>query len=92
LLPKLKTDLDSLGEQQIIRKVTEPTAWVHSIVIAPKMDGVIRVCVDFTPLNAFIVRPKFETATPFQAVRSILNGMPLDVCGGDGSDLDSIVN
>jgi hypothetical protein len=75
LLPKLKTELDSLEEQQIICKVTEPTAWVHPMVIAPKKDGGIRVCVDFTPLNAFIIRPTFETATPFQAVRSIPAGM-----------------
>jgi hypothetical protein len=75
LLPKLKAELDSLEEQQIICKVTEPTAWVHPMVIAPKKDGGIRVCVDFTPLNAFIVRPTFETATPFQAVRSIPAGM-----------------
>jgi hypothetical protein len=33
------------------------------------------VCVDFTHLNNFIIRPKFETATPFQAVRTIPAGM-----------------
>jgi hypothetical protein len=71
LLPKLKTELDSLEEQQIICKVTKPTAWVHPMVNAPKNDGGIRVCVDFTPLNALTVQPTFETATPFLAVRSI---------------------
>lgn len=65
LLPKLKAELDSLEDQLIISKVVDPTAWVHPIVIAPKKDGGIRVCVDFTHLNSFIIRPKFETATPF---------------------------
>ena len=31
--------------------------------------------MDFTHLNNFIIRPKFETATPFQAVRTIPAGM-----------------
>lgn len=75
LLPKRKKELDTLGEQLIIPKDVDPTAWVHPIVIAPKKDGGIRVCVDFTPLNAFIIRPKFETATPYQAIRSIPAGM-----------------
>ncbi|KZS06702.1 Uncharacterized protein APZ42_029750, partial [Daphnia magna] len=71
----LKTELDSLEDQLVICKVVDPTAWVQPIVIAPKKDGGIRVCVDFTHLNNFIIRPKFETATPFQAVRTIPAGM-----------------
>lgn len=59
----------------VICKVIDPTAWVHPIVIAPKKDGGIRVCVDFTHLNTHIIRPKCETDTPFQAVRSIPAGM-----------------
>jgi hypothetical protein len=75
LLPKLKTELDSLEDQLVICKVVDPTEWVHPIVIAPKKDGGIRVCVDFTHLNNFIIRPMFETATPSKAVRTIPAGM-----------------
>ena len=64
-----------MEDQGIIRKVTEPTDWVHPIVIVPKKTGGIRLCVDFRQLNKSIVRPKFETATPFQAVRTIPPGM-----------------
>ncbi|KZR99979.1 Uncharacterized protein APZ42_003928, partial [Daphnia magna] len=56
---------------ELIRRVTEPTAWVHPMVLATKKDGSIRVCVDFTILNHKIIRPRFDTATPFQAVRTI---------------------
>jgi hypothetical protein len=75
LMPLLKKELDLLEQQDCIRKVSKPTAWVHPIVIAPKGDGGIRVCGDFTILNKSIIRPRFETATPFQAVRTIPPGM-----------------
>jgi hypothetical protein len=68
LMPLLKKELDLLEQQDVVRKVSKPTAWVHPIVIAPKSDGGIRVCGDLTILNKSIIRPRFETATPFQAV------------------------
>ena len=40
-----------------------------------KKDRTIRLCVDFRELNKCIVRPKLETATPFQVVRNIPPGM-----------------
>lgn len=75
LMQPLREELDLLESQEIIRKVTLPTAWVHPIVIAFKATGAIRLCVDFRELNKCIIRPRFETATPFQAVRTIPTGM-----------------
>ena len=75
LLPLLRTELDLLEAQDIIRKVVEPTEWVHQIVLVPKKDGGIRLCVDFRNLNKSIVRPLFDANTPFQAVRTISPGM-----------------
>ena len=75
LMPKVKREFDSLEQQNVIAKVTEPTAWVHPIVIVPKANDEIRICGDFTSLNRCIVRPIFEAPTPFQAVRTIPPGM-----------------
>ena len=75
LLPLLRTELDLLEAQDIIRKVVEPTEWVHQIVLVPKKDGGIRLCVDFRNPNKSIVRPLFDANTPFQAVRTISHGM-----------------
>ena len=75
LMQKLKLELDSLEDQMIISKVTEPTVWVHPIVIVPKDNGGIRICGDFTSLNRWIIRPTFDAPTPFQAVRTIPPGM-----------------
>ena len=67
--------MDQLEAQEIIRKVIEPTEWVHPIVLVPKKDGGIHLCVDFRNLNKSIVRPLFDANTPFQAVRTIPPGM-----------------
>ena len=75
LLPRLKEELAELEKQGIIRKVTDPTAWVHPIVLVPKKENGIRLCVDLGALNKCIVRPRFESQTPFQAVRTIPPGM-----------------
>ena len=39
LMPLLKKELDLLEQQDVIRKVSKPTAWIDPIVIAPKNDG-----------------------------------------------------
>ena len=75
LLPQLKTELENLEGAGIIRKVIKPTAWVHPIVVVPKKNGDIRLAIDFRKLNECIIRPNLETATPFQAVRTIPAGM-----------------
>jgi hypothetical protein len=75
LLPKVKAELDNLESANIIRKVVKPTAWVHPFLVPLKKNGDIRLVIDFRELNKCIIRPNFETATPFQAVRTIPPGM-----------------
>ena len=41
----LKKELDSLVEQGILAKVTEPTDWVNSLVCATKSTGALRLCL-----------------------------------------------
>lgn len=60
---KLKLKLDEMVSQNIIIPVEEPTDWVHPVVIAPKANGDIRVCMDPRSLNKFIRRETFEIPT-----------------------------
>ena len=51
--------MESLG---VITKVTEPTAWVSSLVIIQKPDSdKLRVCLDPKELNAAISRPHYPS-------------------------------
>jgi len=40
----------------IISRVTEPTSWCAGMVVVPKKDGSVRICVDLKPLNQNVLR------------------------------------
>lgn len=79
---KVKSELDNMENLGIIRKVTEPTEWVNSMVIVKKPDNTLRICLDPQNLNRNIVRerhqlPTFEELSarmPNASVFSILDG------------------
>ena len=56
LLPKVKKQLDSMLEQGVISRVSEPTKWCSGMVPVPKPNGSIRICVDLTHLNKAVER------------------------------------
>ena len=56
LLPKVKAELQRMEQLGVISKVKEPTEWCSGIVVVPKPNGKIRICVDLTRLNQSICR------------------------------------
>lgn len=42
----------------MISKVTEPTPWCAGLVVVPKAQGKIRLCVDLTHLNKWVRRER----------------------------------
>ena len=58
LRSKLKSELDKLESEGVIVKTTEPTPWVNQIVIVPKKNGEIRICIDPKELNKVLVRER----------------------------------
>ena len=69
----LKTELDSLVKGGILAKVTEPTAWVSSVVIVKKPNGKIRVCLDPRDLNRAVKRSHYPLPT-IEEVSTRLSG------------------
>ncbi len=57
--------MEALG---VITKVQEPTEWCVGMVVAPKADGKVRICVDLTNLNQSVLRERH----PLPAVDQIL--------------------
>ena len=60
---QLKTELDLLKCQRIIRQVTIPTPWISSLVITKKKSGKIRLCLYPKDLNEWIERENYPLPT-----------------------------
>ena len=45
-----------MEKQGVISPVTEPTGWCSGIVVVPKPNGSVRICVDLTHLNKAVQR------------------------------------
>ena len=58
LLPKVKAELTRMEDMGVISKVDTPTEWCAGMVVVPKSDGNIRICVDLTKLNESVCRAK----------------------------------
>ena len=76
LRAKLKETLDIMERGDIISPVTEPTKWVNSIVIVPKKDGSLRLCLDPKELNSCVQREHYPLPT-IEDVASRLHGAKL---------------
>jgi hypothetical protein len=60
---KIKAELDKMVEQEVIRRIEEPTDWVSSLTYVTKRDGSIRVCLDPRHLNKALIRPQHHIPT-----------------------------
>jgi hypothetical protein len=59
----LKLELQQMVKDEIITPVTEPTDWVHPIVVVKNPHGILRICLDPKQLNEAIRRPHYVTST-----------------------------
>ena len=67
-------ELKKLEEQDIVEKVAnQPTSWISPIVITPKKDGGIRLCVDMREANQAIERER-NTMPTLQDFKAEVNG------------------
>ena len=60
---ELKQELDNMEAQGVLTKVTEPTPWVSSMVLARKGNGHLRICLDPKDLNRAVQRCHYRTIT-----------------------------
>ena len=59
----LKVTLEDLVKQDIIAPVAEPTPRISSIVVVPKKNGALRICLDPKDLNKAILREHYPLPT-----------------------------
>ncbi len=70
---KVSDALKKLESEGIIEKTNGPTPWVSPLVVIPKKDGDIRLCVDMRMANRAILRERHPTPTVDDLIHK-LNG------------------
>ena len=73
LREKVTAKVEELIAKDIVERVDGPTSWVSPVVVAPKVEGEIRLCVDMRKANQAIIRERIPIATVDEAVEN-LNG------------------
>ena len=51
----MKQELDKMESMGVIEKSNDPTPWCAGMVVVPKRDGKIRICIDLKPLNELVL-------------------------------------
>ena len=73
LRKKVEQELLALEQQNIIEKVDGPTPWVSPLVVIPKKNGDVRLCVDMRMANKAIKRERHPVPTIDDLIHT-LNG------------------
>ena len=73
LRDKLEQKLNELVDLDVIERAEGPTPWISPVVVVPKPNGDIRLCVDMRQANGAIVREQHLIPT-FDEVLHDLNG------------------
>ena len=67
----VENELDRMESLGAISKVDGPTEWVSSMVLTKKDDNTIRICLDPSNLNEFVMREHTRLPTPEETFSSI---------------------
>ena len=58
LLKSVRQELERMEKLGVIAKVTQPTEWCSGMVVVPKANLRVRICVDLTKLNESVKRER----------------------------------
>ena len=59
MLEKTKQEIEQMLQVVVISKIDRPTEWCAPMVVIPKPNGDVRICVDLTKLNENILREAY---------------------------------
>ena len=70
-MPAVKAELERLEKMGVITSVEEPTEWCAGMVVVPKAQGKVRICVDLTKLNNSVCRERYPLPNPCTDCRGL---------------------
>ena len=70
LLPKVKEELQRMERMGVISHIEEPSDWCAGMVVVPKHNGKVRICVDLTKLNESVRRERHILPSVEQTLRT----------------------
>ena len=73
ILERLRETLEDLEKREIIARVTTPTPWISSMVVVPKKNGKLRICLDPMGPNRALPWENYRMPT-IEKVASFLQG------------------
>ena len=56
LREQVRLELEEMEKKGVVSKVEAPTEWCAGMVVVPKKQGSVRICVDLKPLNESVLR------------------------------------
>ena len=74
LREKIEKKLEELLQEDIIEKVEGPTPWVNPVVVVPKPNGDVRLCVDMRCANKAIIRVRHPIPTIDEVLEDMQEG------------------
>lgn len=73
LQDQVKTELERMVKLGVISPVKRNTKWCAGIVVAPKKNGKVRICVDLSQLNKSVKRETYPLPRVDDALASLAN-------------------
>ena len=67
----VQEELSRMESEGVISRVEEPTDWCAGMVVVPKTDGRVRICVDLTKLNKSVHRERLMMPSVEQVLAQV---------------------
>ena len=71
LMQQVRNELDRMERLGVISRVEDPTEWCAGMVVVPKANGQVRICVDLTKLNENVCRERHQLPAVEQTLAQI---------------------
>ena len=71
LMSKVQSELQHMEKKGVISQVREPTNWCAGMVVVPKAEGKVRICVDLTKLNQSVRRERLMLPSAEQTLAQL---------------------